>query len=67
MNKYNPHSIIDKPWNKYLPFIKFCLIGETNVAISYTIYYILSIFGINYLLANTIVYIMGISNGMIQI
>ncbi len=39
MNKYNPYNIVDKSWNKYLPFVKFCLIGETNVAISYIIFY----------------------------
>lgn len=39
MNKYNPYNIVDKSWNKYLPFVKFGLIGETNVAISYIIFY----------------------------
>ena len=66
MNKYNPYNIVDKSWNKYLPFVKFCLMVVTNIAIPYTIYYILLTSGVNYLLANTVDYIMGILNGTIQ-
>jgi len=65
MNKYQQYNIIDTLWSKHSKFIKFCLIGVTNVAISYTIYYILLTFGINYLIANAIAYIMGILNGYI--
>jgi len=61
----NNDNVFAKLWMKYLPFIKFCLVGVTNVAISYTIYYILLTFGINYLIANAIAYIMGILNGYI--
>lgn len=63
MTKDNRNNIFAKLWKKYLPFIKFCLIGKTNVLIYYTIYYILLTLNINYLVANTIAYIMGILNG----
>ena len=65
MTKDNRNNIFAKLWKKYLPFIKFCLVGTTNVLIYYTIYYILLILNINYLAANTIAYIMGILNGYI--
>ena len=65
MNKYKLYNIIDKLWNRYLQFIKFCIIGITNVAISYTVYYILLTLGLNYLLASAIAYLIGILNGYI--
>ena len=64
-NKQYNYNIIARLWIKYLPFIKFCLVGTTNVLIYYTIYYILLKLGVYYLLANTIAYIIGILNGYI--
>jgi putative flippase GtrA len=61
----NSDNIIKYLRIKYFPFIKFCLIGVTNVVISYTIYYILLTLGVNYLLANAIAYLIGILNGYI--
>jgi len=65
MNKINRNNIIKKLWEDYSLFIKFCIVGVTNVIISYTIYYILLSSGLNYLLASTIAYIVGILNGYI--
>jgi len=59
------NNIFTKLWIKYLPFIKFCLVGATNVIISYTIYYILLTLGLSYLLASAIAYLIGILNGYI--
>jgi putative flippase GtrA len=61
----NNDNVFAKLWIKYLPFIKFCLVGVTNVVISYTAYFILLKLGLYYLLASTIAYIVGILNGYI--
>ena len=61
----NNNNIFTKLWIKYLPFIKFCLVGATNVIISYTIYYILLTLGLSYLLASAIACLFGILNGYI--
>ena len=61
----NNDNILAELWIKYLPFIKFCLVGATNVAISYTAYFILLKLGLYYLLATTIAYVVGILNGYI--
>ena len=61
----NNDNVFAKLWIKYLPFIKFCLVGATNVIISYTAYFILLRLGLYYLLATTIAYVVGILNGYI--
>lgn len=61
----NNNNIFAKLWIKYLPFIKFCLVGVTNVVISYTAYFILLKLGLYYLLAITIASVVGILNGYI--
>lgn len=61
----NNDNVFAKLWKKYLPFIKFCLVGATNVVISYTAYFILLKLGLYYLLATTIAYVVGILNGYI--
>ena len=65
MNKIKRINLIKKLWEKYSPFIKFCIVGVTNVIIFYTIYYILLTLGISYLIANTIACIIGILNGYV--
>ena len=65
MNKIKRINLIKKLWGKCSLFIKFCIVGVTNVIIFYTIYYILLTLGISYLIANTIAYIIGILNGYI--
>lgn len=65
MAKYMQYNKMVKLWIDNFPFIKFCLIGVTNVVISYTIYYILLTSGVNYLLAIAIAYLIGILNGYI--
>lgn len=61
----NRNNIFAKLWIKYLPFIKFSLVGATNVVISYTAYFILLKLGLYYLLAITIASVVGILNGYI--
>jgi len=61
----NNDNVFAKLWIKYLSFIKFCLVGATNVIISYTAYFILLRLGLYYLLATTIAYLVGILNGYI--
>ena len=61
----NNDNVFSKLWIKYSPFIKFCLVGATNVIISYTAYFILLRLGLYYLLATTIAYVVGILNGYI--
>ena len=61
----NKDNVFAKLWIKYLPFIKFCLVGATNVIISYTAYFILLKLGLYYLLASAIAYITGMLNGYI--
>jgi len=65
MNKIKRINIIKKLWEDYSLFIKFCIVGVTNVIISYTVYYILLASGLNYLLASAIAYITGMLNGYI--
>jgi len=65
MNKIKRINLIKKLWEKYSLFIKFCIVGVTNVIIFYTIYYILLTLGISYLIANTIACIIGILNGYV--
>lgn len=43
-------------------FIKFCAVGASNAFISLTIYYIITLSGFNYLLANTIAWIVSVFN-----
>lgn len=50
---------------KYGQFIKFCIVGVSNTAISLIAYYILLNLGVYYLLASTISYCVGILNGYI--
>ena len=66
MNKHKKNDLVIKLQNKYLPFIKFCIIGVTNSIIYYVIYYyILFILDVNYLIACTVGYFFGILNGYI--
>ena len=65
MNKYQQYNTIDTLWNKHSKFIKFCLVGASNVLIYYTIYYILLKLGIYYLLANATAYVIAILNGYV--
>ena len=51
--------------NRNIQFFKFCLVGCSNVLVTYGIYYILIWCGINYIIANTIGYIAGIFNAYI--
>jgi putative flippase GtrA len=50
---------------KYGQFIKFCLVGVGNTAISLLVYALLIHFGMHYLLASTLSYCAGIINGYI--
>ncbi len=43
-------------------FTQFGLVGVSNVLVTYGIYYVLVLVGINYLFANTVGYIIGILN-----
>ena len=65
MNKIKRINIIKKLWEKYSLFIKFCIVGVTNVIISYTVYFFLLKLGLYYLLASAIACIIGILNGYI--
>ena len=65
MVKYKKCSVITKLWEKHSLFVKFCLVGVTNVGIFYTIYYILLKLDVNYLLANTFACLIAILNGYI--
>lgn len=46
-------------------FIKFGLVGVSNVAVALAIYYLLKFFGMNYILANTIGYVISIVNAFL--
>lgn len=46
----------------FLQFIKFSLVGVSNTIISLAIYYILVLFEINYILANTLAFIISVLN-----
>jgi len=65
MNKTKRIDIIKKLWEKHSLFIKFCIVGVTNVIISYTVYFFLIKLGLYYLLASAIACIIGILNGYI--
>lgn len=49
--------------SKNIGFIKFCIVGASNTALSLIIYWILNNLGIIYLLSSTISYFVGILNG----
>lgn len=46
-------------------FIKFSLVGVSNTLLSLAIYYILILFEVNYILANTIAFIISVLNSYI--
>lgn len=50
---------------KYSQFIKFSIVGVMNTTISLIVYYILLFFGMHFLIANAIGYLVGIINGFI--
>ncbi len=50
---------------KYGQFIKFCIVGATNTAISFVVYALLLKLNMNYLVASTLSYLAGLINGYI--
>lgn len=56
-------NVFRKLFIKYIDFIKFCLVGVSNTAVSFLIYWICIGFGINYLFSSAIGYIISIFNG----
>ncbi|MDQ0202252.1 GtrA family protein [Neobacillus ginsengisoli] len=50
---------------KYGQFIKFCIVGATNTAISFVVYALLLKLNMNYLIASTLSYLAGLLNGYI--
>lgn len=46
----------------FAQFIKFGIVGITNVLVTYGVYYVLIFLKVNYLIANTIGYVAGILN-----
>lgn len=48
-----------------LQFIKFGIVGVSNVAVALAVYYLLKACGMNYILANTIGYIISIVNAFL--
>lgn len=49
-------------WNLIKQFIKFGIVGLSNTLISLAIYYVLIYFKINYIIANTIAFIISVLN-----
>lgn len=48
-----------------LEFIKFGVVGVSNVAVALAVYYLLESFGMNYILANTIGYVISVVNAFL--
>lgn len=46
-----------------IQFIKFCIVGLANTAISFAVYLCLLKFGVHYLLGSAIGYVVGVLNG----
>ena len=65
MSKNKKINTIKKVWEDNSLFIKFSIVGLTNVIITYTAYFILLKLGLYYLLASAIAYITGMLNGYI--
>jgi len=65
MSKNKKINTIKKVWEDNSLFIKFSIVGLTNVIITYTAYFILLKLGLYYLLATTMAYVVGILNGYI--
>lgn len=49
-------------WNSLIQFVKFCVVGLTNTIIGYVVYSICVYFGMHYLLANVVGFIVSVVN-----
>lgn len=49
-------------WNSLIQFVKFCVVGLTNTIIGYVVYSICIYFGMHYLLANVVGFIVSVVN-----
>lgn len=49
-------------WNSLIQFVKFCVVGLTNTIIGYVVYTICVYFGMHYLLANVVGFIVSVVN-----
>lgn len=52
--------------NKWLPLIKFALVGVVNTLIDFAVYALLTTIGVNYILAQWISYSAGILNSYVM-
>ena len=43
-------------------FIKFCIVGLSNTAVNFAVYYTIIFFGVNYLFANALAFIVSVIN-----
>lgn len=58
LKKFN----INYLYNKYIQFFKFGIVGVSNTFISLMVYYSLIYFNVNYIIANTLGFIVGVLN-----
>ncbi len=56
------HKTIRMVWNKIGQFIKFGLVGISNTLISLAVYYLLVYFGVHYLIAYTLGFVISVCN-----
>lgn len=52
--------------NKWIPLIKFALVGVVNTLIDFAVYALLTTIGVNYILAQWISYSAGILNSYVM-
>lgn len=55
-------KIPEKIQQKAVQFIEFCVVGVSNTLIHYAVYALLVFFGVNYVLANLIAFLISVTN-----
>lgn len=55
-------DVSDEQWQKFMQFVKFCFVGVSNFAISYGVYAIIVIAGINYHWGNILGFLISVLN-----
>ncbi len=58
-------SLSEKQWNRWMQFIKFGLVGVSSTIINYGVYLLLLCFGVYYILANFIGFVISVINSFL--
>jgi len=55
-------KLSDEKWNKIMQFVKFGMVGVSNTMISWVVYYVLLLFGVYWLIASVVGFVVSVFN-----